>query len=103
MGIPTAGIHALRGREREKRALGGRAARGGVETDLLRCCAREFARRGAVADACVSCPWCTEIGGVPEDGYAIARETLGEIKGPYAKREARQRSDDVLDVFSAPR
>jgi hypothetical protein len=56
-----------------------------------------------VADACVSCPWCTEIGGVPEDGYAIARETLGEIKGPYAKREARQRSDDVLDVFSAPR
>jgi hypothetical protein len=88
MGIPTAGIHALRGREREKRALGGRAVRGGVETDLLQCCVREFARRGAVADACVFCPWCTGIGGAPEDGYAIARETLGEIKGPYAKREA---------------
>ena len=56
--------------------------------DLLRCRVHEFARQGAVADACVSCPWCTEIGGVPEDGYAIARETLGEIKGPYAKREA---------------
>ena len=61
--------------------------------DLLRCRVYEFARQGAVAD----------IGGVPENGYAIAWETLGEIKGPYAKREARQRGDDVLDVFSAPR